>query len=413
MRRTEAPDNANAAIPHAGPLAGVRIIAVEQFGAGPYGTLLLADLGAEVIKIEDPASGGDIARYVPPGQLGTDSLYFEAVNRGKKSLCLDLTNAAGRSVFERLVATADAVYNNLRGDIPDRLGLTYEHLASINEAVVCVSLSAYGREGERRGHPGYDALIQAETGWAALTGDPDGPPVKSGLSVVDYSAGAVSALALMTGLFRAERTGKGGDLDTSLYETALSFLTYSATWFLTAGIPAERTAQSAHASMVPFQFFRTSDGYVAIACAKEKFFRALMAGLGLTVEDRFATFEARRDHRAELVALLQASLEQGTTEHWIGQFDGIVPIAPVRSLELALEDAARLAGGMFGSYEHPLLGTVRAVGTPIRVAGFQPSFEAAPPLDGDRLEILSSVGYSPAEIASLAGAGAFGPTSSP
>jgi crotonobetainyl-CoA:carnitine CoA-transferase CaiB-like acyl-CoA transferase len=409
MRRTEAIDPTKVMTADAGPLTGVRIVAVEQFGAGPYGTLLLADLGAEVIKIEDPSSGGDIARYVPPGQQGTDSLYFEAVNRGKKSLCLDLTNAAGRGVFERLVATADAVYNNMRGDIPDRFGLTYEHLASINEAVVCVSLSAYGREGDRRSHPGYDALIQAEAGWAALTGDPNGPPVKSGLSVVDYSAGAVSALALMIGLFRAERTGKGGDLDTSLYETALSFLTYSATWFLTAGIPAERTAQSAHASMVPFQFFRTADGYVAIACAKEKFFRALMAGLGLTVDDRFATYEARRVHRAELVSLLQASFEQGTTEEWVGAFDGKVPIAPVQSLAVALADAAQHAEGMFGSYEHPSLGTVHAVGTPIRVAGFNRSFDAAPRLDGDRLEILSSVGYAPTEIASLARAGAFGP----
>ena len=156
------------------PLSGVRVIAVEQFGAGPLGTLYLADLGAEVIKIEDPAAFGDIGRYVPPGQSGTDSLYFEAFNRGKKSLLLDMKNPAGREVFDRLVATADAVYSNLRGDQPERLGITYAQLARINPRVVCVALTGYGRTDAGAQLPGYDALIQAESGWAALTGDPAG-----------------------------------------------------------------------------------------------------------------------------------------------------------------------------------------------------------------------------------------------
>src|SRR3954469_24028164 len=164
-----------------GPLAGLRIIAVEQFGAGPFGTLLLADLGAEVIKIEDPAAGGDVGRNVPPGAERGSSLYFEAFNRGKRSIALDLTSAAGREVFSRLVATADAVYNNLRGDLPDRFGLTYAALGEINPAIVCVSLSAYGRNDARSAEPGYDALVQAEAGWASLTGEPTSPPARSGL----------------------------------------------------------------------------------------------------------------------------------------------------------------------------------------------------------------------------------------
>ena len=177
------------------PLAGVRILAVEQFGAGPFATLHLADLGAEVIKIEDPAAGGDVARSVPPVQAGTTSLYFEAFNRGKRSLALDLKSPAGRAVFERLVGTADAVFNNLRGDLPEALGLTYATLGRVNPAIVCVSLSAYGRSGPRAAEPGYDALIQAEAGWAALTGDPDGPPQKSGLSLADYAGGLAAARA--------------------------------------------------------------------------------------------------------------------------------------------------------------------------------------------------------------------------
>ena len=166
MNEPAAPEESHA------PLTGMRIVAIEQFGAGPFGTLLLADLGAEVIKIEDPAAGGDVGRSVPPGASDGSSLYFEAFNRGKRSIALDLTSPAGREVFSRLVATADAVYNNLRGDLPDKLGLTYAALSEINPAIVCVSLSAYGREGPRRAEPGYDALVQAEAGWASLTGEP-------------------------------------------------------------------------------------------------------------------------------------------------------------------------------------------------------------------------------------------------
>ncbi|MGH2388201.1 MAG: CaiB/BaiF CoA transferase family protein, partial [Chloroflexota bacterium] len=235
------------------PLAGVRIVAVEQYGAGPYATLYLADMGAEVIKIEDPGMGGDIGRYVPPGQSGTDSLFFESFNRGKRSLALDLKSSGGRAVLERLAAGSHAVFNNLRGDLPERMGVTYAALGKINPAIVCVSLSAYGRRGEQAARPGYDPLVQAEAGWASLTGDPDGPPVKSGLSLADYAAGLGAALALMIALFDVGRTGRGRDVDTSLYDMALGLLTYPAAWYLSAGIEARRFPMSAHPSLIPFQ----------------------------------------------------------------------------------------------------------------------------------------------------------------
>jgi len=158
------------------PLAGLRVIAVEQYGAGPFGSLYLADLGAEIVKIEDPGVGGDVSRYIPPGVLGTDSLFFEAFNRSKRSVALDLKHPGGRAVFERLVASADAVYSNLRGDQPARLGLRYADLAAVNPRIVCVALSGYGDRPDQATLPGYDALVQAQSGWAALTGDPAGPP---------------------------------------------------------------------------------------------------------------------------------------------------------------------------------------------------------------------------------------------
>ena len=393
----------------AGPLAGLRVIAIEQFGAGPYGTLYLADMGAEVIKVEDPGTGGDISRYVPPGQQGTDSLFFETFNRGKKSICLDLKNVAGRQVLERLVAHSQAIFTNLRGDLPERLGLTYEQLGRINPAVVCVSLSAYGRSGPRRAYPGYDALIQAEAGWAALTGEPDGPPVKSGLSLVDYSAGLMAALALMIGVFQAQRTGRGGDVDTSLYDAALALLTYPATWYLSRGIVTERLPLSAHPSMVPFQFFQTADGYLAVACAKEKFFRALMRAIDLPVDDRFGTYEARRQNRAALVELLTARLRERPTEEWVAVLRGKVPVAPVRSMTTALDENELKEKDMFASYVHPTLGRVNTVATPFRLESYAPEYRAGPQMDGDRLAIMDSLGYRPQEMDALASAGAFGP----
>ena len=395
----------------AAPLAGVRIIAVEQYGAGPFGTLYLADLGAEVIKIEDPGTGGDVSRYIPPGRVGTDSLFFEAFNRGKESLALDLKSAAGRAVFERLVASSDAVISNLRGDQPERLGLTYEVLGVINPAIVCVTVSGYGRHGDAALLPGYDALIQAESGWASLTGAPDGPPTKSGLSLVDYIAGLTAALGLMVALFDARRTGLGRDVDTNLYDSALAMLSYPATWYLSSGFVTERQAMSGHPSVVPFQFFATADGHVAIATPKEKFFRVLVQGMGLdelTDDPRFADFEARGRHRAELLALLSARFLERSTGEWMGVLRGRIPIAPVRSMEEALDLDELRSRGMLAEYDHPSFGAVRSVGLPLTMSGFEPSYAPGPGLGADGEAILARVGYGDDEIAALRADGAFG-----
>jgi crotonobetainyl-CoA:carnitine CoA-transferase CaiB-like acyl-CoA transferase len=393
------------------PLAGIRIITVEQYGAGPFATLYLADMGAEVIKIEDPHVGGDVGRYIPPGQTGTDSLFFETFNRGKRSMTLDLQNEHGRAVFARLVARSHAVFSNLRGDLVDRLGLNYETLGPINPAIVCASLSAYGRTGPQSSAPGYDALVQAEAGWAALTGEPDGPPTKSGLSLADYATGLMAALSLMIALFDAQRTGRGRNVNTSLYDVALAMLTYPATWYLTAGIVTERQPLSAHPSVVPFQFFATADGYIAIACPKEKFFRALAEAIGLPEladDPRFATFAARRENRAALLALLSERFRQHTTRAWLAHLRGRVPCAPVRSLTEALDPAELTARHMLATYTHPTFGTVQAIGTPFTLGNFQPEYRHAPALDADRLDILAELGYSARDIAMLTAAGAFG-----
>ncbi len=349
-------------------MAGLRVVAVEQFGAGPFGTLLLADLGADVIKVEDPAAGGDVSRYVPPVQQGTDSLYFEAVNRNKRSIVLDLKNSAGREVFERLVSSADAVFSNLRGDQAEKLRLTWRHLRHVNERIVCVALTGYGRTGADAHLPGYDALVQAGAGWAALTGGPSDPPTRSGLPLADYATGLAAMVGLLAAVLDARTTGIGRDVDTDLYDVALSMLTHHATWHLSAGIDTVRQPMSGHASVVPFQFFATSDGHIAIAAAKERFFRDLVSAIGLPEladDERFVGMQARSTHRHELLPLLAARFAELTTAEWMARLEGVVPISPVRSMEEALEVDELRRRSMLAEYEHPRLGTVRSVGTAV------------------------------------------------
>ena len=394
-----------------GPLAGVTILAVEQFGAGPFGTLLLADLGATVIKIEDPGAGGDVGRGVPPGASSGSSLYFEAFNRGKQSVALDLSTPAGQEALHALVAKADAIFNNLRGDLPGRLGLTYAALSAYNPAIVCVSLSAYGRTGARRSYPGYDALVQAEAGWASLTGEPDAPPARSGLPLADYSSGLTAAVGLLAGVIEARRTGHGRDIDTSLFDTALAMLSYQATWGLSAGHIAQRLPHSAHPTIVPFQFFATSDGYLAVACAKDKFFSALIERLGLQhlgTDPRFATFGERHLNRDALLDALRERFASEGTAHWVALLQGAVPVAPVRTLREALDPELLAEREMLANFTHPDLGDVQSVGMPLHVAGYSPHYHASPALGAHTADALRTAGLSDADIARLMKAGAFG-----
>ena len=395
------------------PLEDVRIVAVEQYGAGPFGSVHLADLGAEVIKIEDPRTGGDVGRYVPPFQEGQDSLFFETFNRNKRSLRLDVSASSGRSVLEDLVRRSDAVYSNLRGDVPARLGLRYEDLSPLNPAIVCCSLSAFGMTGPRAGEPGYDYILQGIAGWMSITGEPDGPPTKSGLSLVDYCGGLVAAIALLAGVHAARRDGVGMDCDLSLFDTALGLLTYPATWHLNGDFTPARTHQSAHPSIVPFQNFRTADGWIVVVAAKEKFWQRLAGALGrpeLATDERFATFDDRRRNRDELLAILDAVFAGASTEHWIDVLaDAGVPCGPVNDVAGALRDPQTHARSMVVETEHPRFGTVRQVASPVRVGDDAPTYRRAPLLDEHAGDVLQGLlGYDAARIEELRAAGAFG-----
>ncbi len=389
------------------PLTGVRIISVEQYGAGPFGTMQLADLGAEIIKIENASEGGDVGRHVrhPDDPLPTgDSMFHQAFNRNKRSITLNLKKPDGQDIFHRLVGTADAVFNNLRGDLPDRLGLNYEALKAYNEKIVCVHLSAYGRDNERAAWPGYDYLMQAECGYLAVTGEPDGPPARMGLSLVDLSTGLQAAIALSSGIIGARATGKGADYDVSLFDAAIANLCYVGAWYLTAGINTGRTQRSAHPSLTPSQLYRTMDGWIFIMCNKEKFWPALCEAMGrpdLAADPKWATFADRLRNRDCLTKVLDEILSTRTTAAWLKSFAGRVPAAPVNDIAAALDNPFARSTGQVMSYEAPDGTSITATGPAIRMAGEPPIARGAPALAADLEAVLAEIGIEPEELEQL------------
>ncbi len=399
------------------PLQDVRIISLEQYGAGPFGSVQLADLGADVIKIEDPTSGGDVGRYVVPLQAGEDSIFFEVFNRNKRSIDLDISTPAGRAVFEDLVRVSDIVYSNLRGDVPAKLGIRYEDLKHLNPAIVCCSLSGFGMTGPRSAEPGYDYVLQGIAGWMDITGEPDGPPTKSGLSVVDYSGGLVAAISMLAALHAAQRDGIGADCDVSLFDTAISMLTYPAAWALNSDFVPVRTHHSAHPSIVPFQAFPSADGWLVVACPKEKFWKRLVGVIGrpeLADDARFVDFTARRHNSIALIGILEAAFLAKTSEQWLEDLTAAgVPCGPVNSVIDALADPHTVARGMLVTTDHQHFGTVTQVASAVRVGNEPITYRRAPRRNENASEIIRDVlGYSADRFRELDADGAFGTSKS-
>lgn len=387
------------------PLAGVRIISVEQYGAGPFGTQHLADLGAEVIKIENPNDGGDVGRGVGPYFFEEgDSHFFQSFNRNKKSMTLDLKQPEGKAILHKLVAEADAVFDNLRGDLPVKLGLTYADLKEHNPAIVCAHLSAYGREGERKAWPGYDYLMQAEAGYLSLTGEPGGPPARFGISIIDMMTGTTAAMALLAGLVGARATGVGRDVDVSLYDVAMHNLNYLGTWYLNEGVVTSRTPRSGHPSLTPSQLYRTQDGWMFIMCNKEKFWGVLANLIDKpewATDERFCNFKARLANRDQLTEELDAILMQATTEQWMTKFAGKVPAAPVNDIAQALDNPFAIEQGSIVDVEHPVRGPVKTLACPVRCPGEQLPSRPAPRLGADTEAMLRQINNNDEWIATL------------
>ena len=370
------------------PLQGVRIVSVEQFGAAPYGTMLLADLGAEVIKIENAAINGDPARKTGPYFLGpNDSEYFQAFNINKKSVAIDLRSAEGRAALNGLIKTADAVVNNLRGDLPAKMGLDYRTLSAGNPKLVCVHVSAYGRDNERASWPGYDYLMQAESGLMDLTGEPDGPPSRIGApSMIDQTTGLTMAVGLLSAVIQARATGKGCDVDTCLLDVALHQLGYVATWYLNEGLVSTRQPRSAHFSVAPVQTFPTSDGWVFIMCMTDKFFGELLSAIGrteLASDPRFATASLRQANRDALMAAIDGEMKQQSTAFWLKKLNGVLPIAPVLELPQALDSPFLQSTEMIHTIGHPAKPGMRVLSNPIKINGERLSQTPCSPYGAD------------------------------
>ena len=367
-----------------GPLAGIRVLEIGHMLAGPYCGMLLADLGADVVKIE--SAEGDIARRISPHKVGPHNAYFASLNRNKSSLVIDLGSAEGQRQLGQLAADAHALVVNLRPSAIKKLGLTYASLARHNAKLVCVALTGYGLDGPYADRPAYDYVIQALTGIMAITGDPDGPPTKTGYSAVDNSAGMMGALGLLAKII----SGSGGQIDLAMYDVMLSQMNYLAGAWLNAGEAAARFSRSAHPYIVPAQIFETRDSWVSLFISHDGFWRLFCREVDrpdLVDDPRFATMAARRDNRALVVTEVAALMRTAPTAEWVRRLSplGLV-VAGVETMEQALGSDLAAARRMVVSIPSPD-GPIRAVGNPIRIVGEETRYRA-PPLLGEQNEVL-------------------------
>jgi len=388
------------------PLSGLRVLSLEQYGAGPFGSSHLANLGAEVIKIEHP-DAPDVSRTSGPYFLEDEdptsaSLYFQSLNLNKKSVTLDLTGEAGRQIFHRMVANADAVFHNLRGDVPAKLGVSYAELAKANPKIVCAHITAYGREGDRAAWPGYDYIMQAQAGYCHVTGDPGSPPTRFGLSIIDWMSGLSAALGLVSGVMGARATGVGGDIDVSLFDVALYNLGYVGVWELNTDHRQGKVARGGHPASTPAQMFKTGDGWIYImAGSKEKHWRTLCDIIGrkeLIADSRFATVAERAKNRDVLTELIDAALASRTTTEWMELMGSRIPAGPVFTVAEALGNPFALARGNVRTAALPSGGEVKTIRNPVHWSGGAPRLVGAPRLGEHTDEVLQAAGLSIAEI---------------
>ena len=362
-----------------GPLSGIRILEVGHVLAGPFCGMILADLGADVIKIEPPA--GDMARTVTNNFTGPHNDYFASLNRSKRGVVLDLASEVGQAKLVRLAASAHGLITNLRPATIKRFGLTYEALRRHNEKIVCVALTGFGLDGPYADKPAYDYVVQALTGVMALTGDPGGVPTKAGYSAVDNSTGIMGAVGLLAKIVE----GKGGQVDVSLFDTMLAQLNYLASAYLNHGVKPQRVANSGHPHMVPAQVFETSDGYAVLFISTDKFWRRFcnLIGWAERAEDpRYATMAARAKNRGAVIEATAELIRTRTTAEWVDLLggEGIV-ISGIETLDAALEGELAASRNMVAVIPTPD-GPLRVVGNPIKLSDHAPAY-APPPLLGE------------------------------
>ncbi|MEO8897709.1 MAG: CoA transferase [Candidatus Dormibacter sp.] len=390
--------------PPTGPLAGLRVLDLSRILSGPFATMILADLGAEVIKLENPVGGDDTREWAPPYQ-GDQSAYFLSINRNKRGIAVDLKDDAGREIAVRLADGADVLIENFRPGAAARLGLGYEELSGRNPRLVYASISGYGQTGPDAELPGYDAIAQALGGVVSVTGEPTGPPVRVGTPVADLGAAMWAAIGVLAALHARAASGRGDWIDISLLDGQIAWLTYVAGgYFATGDVP--RRYGSAHPTIVPYQALRTADGYLMVAVGNDSLWRRFAPIIGLpdlAGDTRFATNPDRVVHRDELIPLIEAALTSRPSAEWATELSRAgIPAGAINTIDTALASPQVLARDMVLSVEHPTAGMLRMPGSPVKLAGHTATVRRPPPLLGEHTdEVLAELGYSAADVASL------------
>ncbi len=393
------------------PLEGVKVLDLTRVLAGPYCTMMLADMGADVVKIERPGAGDDTRAYGPPF-LNGESAYFLSINRNKRSVTLDLKHEKALAILRQLLETADVVVENFRPGTMESFGFAYETVHAFNPRLIFCSISGFGHTGPESHLPGYDLIIQGKGGLASLTGDPDGPPFKVGTSQADIVAGMMGFQGILLALLARNQTGTGQKIDISMLDCQVALLTYQAGIYFATGTSPTRMGNQ-HPTITPYETYRCQDGYINVACGNDNMWRALCRSLGQEAwidDPRFHTNASRVEHRRQLGALLEPVMRQKTTQEWIEVFRGNgLPCGSIQSVGQVCEDPQVLARDMVVSLDHPQAGAIRVTGVPIKLSDTPGAVSAPPPMLGEHTAaaLRDWLCMSTAEVESLRQEGVF------
>jgi len=386
------------------PLSGVRVLDLSQMLAGPFGSMILADLGAEIIKIEKPGEG-DIGRGMPPHFFHGESVYFLSVNRNKKSLTLDLKAKEGLEIFYRLVKASDVVFDNFRPGVVEKLRIDYETLKKINPRILSCSVSGYGQTGPFKDRPAFDLIIQARGGIMSYTGEPGRMPVRMGAPMGDLTGGVYAAHGVMAALYQREKTGQGQRIDISLLDSQLSLQIYRGLYYLYGGEVAQPVG-SGHVSANPIRAFKTKTFDIVIDANTDKFFQELVGAMdrsNLAADPRFVTRVDRLKNKEALYVILEEIFLQKTGEEWLELLEGRLPAGPINTVDMALSDPQILARNMIVETTHRSGEKMKLLGTPIKMSpAGEPQFTPPPALGEHTEQILRDLlNVGPQEIQHL------------
>lgn len=386
------------------PLENITVLDLSRALAGPYCTVMLADMGAHVLKVEQPGRGDDTRGWGPPFVKG-ESAYFLSVNRNKKSVTVNLKEKEGKEIFYKLSKTADVIVENFRPGTAEKLGISYEDIKPLNEKIVYCSISGFGQSGPYKHRPGYDLILQGMGGLMTMTGEEDRPPVKIGVAITDIAAGMFAAYGILAALYTREKTGRGQYVDVSMLDCQVSWLTYQAGNFFATGVSPKRLG-SAHPTIVPYQAFETSSGYINVAVGSEKLWQNFCSAINheeLVRNPKYKTNRDRVEHRDELISALSKIFSENPADVWLDALEKKgVPAGPIYTFDQIFSDPQVLHRGMLVEMDHASAGKIKQTGVPVKLSETPGSIESPPPLLGEHTgEILQRIGYSDDDIMAL------------